>query len=455
MAQSNLINFDGSAPTGGKSFGGDFFAAYKHLYGPSRVEVMTYKNAKLLQTIKRVDNFEGDSYNHTLAIETPQVGSNTFLQAQLNQNSATKTKRMVIWRGHEYASLYLDREEIKAARSDQGSLMRKKVTETNGVITNVGQSINNQLWGDGSGIRGSFTTASGAVSGKKVTFDIAINSIRFAIGMRVQVATNHPTDGTPPTLAASGLVATVVQISRSSGAGGGKASMMLDTDLGAFGLTGSTQYFLLRAGDGVGFGQNVLNGGIAGMRAWFPKPVAPGVQRIDPATDNLWGLNRSADDIRLAGSSYYATPGESYSASLQHAGEELAYNGGGGDPENVMLMVSPHDFTGVSLELGPNQRYVDVKDGRGQFGFSALTVNTQAGQWALVAEPQVDPGEFFVVDKTDLYLKSLDAVPHMVDDDGLTALRTANSPGIEIRWAAYAQLIVNCPANHLRGKFGV
>ena len=456
MAYANPVNFDGSAPTGGKSFGGDFFAAYKHLYGPDNVRVMTYRNAKLLQTIKRKDDFEGDSYMHTLAIETPQVGSVDFAQSQLNGNSATKTTRMTIFRGHEYASLQMNREEIKAARSDKGSLMRKKITETNGCINTVSQSINHGLWNDGSGIRASFTTASGTVSGKTFTLDVASDGIKLAVGLKLQIATTHPTDGTPPTLAASGLTCTVTGFpSKSTGAGGGKTVVNIDTDLGAFGLSGSTKYWVLRAGDGKGFGVNVLDGGMAGIRAWLPAPVDPNgsTPRIAP-TDSFWGCNRSVDSIRLGGSSYYAPTGESYSKSLQGAGEELAFNGRGGDAEDGMILyVSPRDFTGVSLELGPNQRYVDIKNGAGEFGFKALTVNNQSGSWALVAEPQVRPGEFFVLDMSGMYLKSLDAVPHLVDDDGLTSLRLANSPGIEIRWAAYPQLVIDCPANHLRGKF--
>ena len=449
MPQSNPVGFDGS-----QGFGGDFYAAYKHTYGPKQIEPLVYKNKPLLRDLRKVDDFEGDSYMHTIIYEDPEGGSTDYQTAQNGANTSSKTARFAIWRGREYASLILSAEEVRASRSDKGSLLRKKDYETRRMIEKMAYRIDIGLHGSGSGIVASFTTGNSASLGtNQITLDIPAMCVRFAVGMKLQLAANNPLDGSAPVLLNSGATAKVVAIQRSS-AGSVPSIITLDQNVSAWApsAAATTQYFLLRAGDGVGFGQNVLNGGICGLKAWLPAPAPVGTtpgQRISN-NDQFWGYNRSVDPVRLAGCTYQAQPAEKYQVTFQNAGQELFVNGGGNEDNKMMLYVSPSDYTGYSLELGPQVRYADTDEAGS--GFKRLKVRTQAGDLTLTADPQIEPGLFYIMDKDYAYIKCLDAVPHLDEQDGLTGLRTGVTDGMRMNWRAWYQLVIDEPGKCLVGR---
>lgn len=449
MAQSNPIGYDGSG-----GFGGNFYAAYKHVFGPENVKALVYKNRPFLADIKKKDDFEGECYAHTIMYEDPQGGSTNFQQAIANQIASSRGARMMIWRGREHQVIQLDNEEIRASRSNKGALLQKKGYETSRVLEEMGRRIDIGLHLGGCGVIGSITTGNAAsLTSTTVTLDQPGQVVRFSTGMTLQLASNNPVDGTPATLLNGGATAKVIGIQRSTSQNI-PSTITLDQTIGAFGgsLSTTTQYFLLRAGDGVGFGQNVLKGGVAGLKSWFPTPAAPGQSisnRLAP-NDQMWGFNRNADVQRLAGCAYQASPGEKYLETYQKAGQELFVNGGGNEDGKMMLYVSPQDYTGYSMELGPQVRYADSSEGFS--GFKRLVVQTQAGNLVLTADPQIEPGLFYILDRDTYYLKSLDAVPHMDTSDGNNALRVGNADAQELRWRAWFQMVVDQPGRNLVGR---
>jgi hypothetical protein len=465
MPQSNAVGFDGSG-----GFGGAFYAAFKHTYGPKRIEPLIYNNNPLFQKIRKVDDFEGDSYMHTIAFEDPDNGSTniaTALTQTVNPytslNAMSQTARFAIWRGREYQALNLAAEEVRASRSDAGSLLRKKDYETRRVLKAMGRRIDMALHNGGAGVLASFTTAATAggspngttLAGNTIQLDVNAMCTRFAVGQVIQVASTNNIDGSQNTLMNAGATATITGIQRSTVAGI-PTTIQLNGGTGTlssvFALTTSTAYYILRNGDNVGFGQNVLNGGICGLKCWLPAPPPVGTAlttRI-AANDAFWGFNRNADVQRLAGCAYQAQPGEKFSVSFQNAGQELYVNGGGNEPGKMLLLVAPSDYTGYSLELGPQVRYADTNTASS--GFRDLMVRTQAGDMTLTADPQLEPGLFYMLDLDALYLKSLDNVPHIDEQDGLMGLRLSSSDAQQIRWRAWYQLILDEPGRCLVGR---
>lgn len=449
MAQSNPISYNGEG-----GFGGPLFSVYKQIFGPDQVEALVYKRRPFIKDCRKKDDFEGSNYSHTILYEDPQGGSTSQKVALANQKASSRGARMVIWRGREYQTIQIDNEEDRASRSNAGALLKKKSYETRRVLEEMGRRIDIAIHGSGSGIIGSFTTgAASSLTQTSFILDQPGTVVRFSVGMTLQLATNNPLDGTPPTLGNTGATAKVVGVQRSQGST--PSIITIDQPLNTWqagGLTTTSQYFVLRAGDGVGFGQNVLNGGVSGLKAWFPAPPAPGTaitNRLDPA-DSFWGANRNADVQRLAGCVYQAQPGDKYLKTYQQAGEELAVNGGGNEDGEMMLYVSPSDFTGYSLELGPQVRYMDL--GEGDSGFKRLAVHTQAGTLALTPDPQLEPGLFYIMDRSTYYIKTLDALPHLDTADGNTALRVSDSDAQEIRWRGWYQFVCDEPGRNLVGR---
>jgi hypothetical protein len=450
VAQSNPIGYNGDP-----GFGGPFFAAYKQVFGPANVEALVYKRRPFLQDCTKRDDFEGSCYAHTIMYEDPQGGSTSQKVALANQRASSRGARMMIWRGREYQTIQINNEEDRASRSNVGALLKKKSYETKRVLEEMGRRIDIAAHGAGNGVIGSFTTgAAGSLGQTSLILDQPGQIVRFSVGMVLQLSTSNFLDGTPAALIGNtpGATAKVVAVQRSSGSLPSIITIDQALNTWAPSVAATTQYFLLRAGDGVGFGQNVLDGGVSGLKAWLPAPPVPGTtitNRLDPA-DNFWGTNRNADVQRLAGCVYQAQPGDKYTKTYQQAGEELAVHGGGGEDGNMILYVSPSDFTGYSLELGPNIRYMDLDEGA--TGFKRLAVHTQAGTLALTADPQIEPGLFYILDRSTYYMKTLDALPHMDTADGNSSLRVSDADAQEIRWRGWYQLIFDEPGRNLVGR---
>lgn len=450
MAQSNPIGYDGSG-----GFGGPFYAAFKHVFGPANVEALVYKQRPFLKDCKKKDDFEGECYAHSIFFEDPQGGSATFTTALGNQLASSQGARMMIWRGREYQAIQLDNEEITASRSNVGALLQKKTYETKRVLEEMGRRIDISLHLGGCGVIASFTTGTaGSLSGTSFILDQPGQVVRFSVGMKLQLSTTNPIDGTLPALGNGGAVATVTAVQRSTNPSI-PSIITLDQALNTWvpSVASTSQYFVLRAGDGVGFGQNVLKGGVAGLKSWLPAPAPVGTtitNRLSPS-DSFWGFNRNKDVQRLSGCAYQAQPGEKYQQTYQQAGQELFVNGGGNEDGKMMLYVSPQDYTGYSLELGPQVRYADP-GGEGTSGFRRLMVETQAGNMILTADPQIEPGLFYMLDRDTYYLKTLGAVPHLDTSDGNNALRVQTSDAQEIRWRSWHQLIFDEPGKNLVGR---
>lgn len=428
------LGFDGSG-----GFGADFYAAYKHIYNPKRVAVLAYSNRPLFRDLAKKDRFEGDTYNHSVFYEDPQGGSADFATAIAQKQASSQGARFVLNRGREYQAISISNEEIRASRSDMGSLLRKKSHETDRVINEMSRRMDIALHGAGTGVVASFTTG-GSVTGNTITLDTPQLGIRFSVKMYLQVATTNNTNGTANTLLNSGASVQVKAINRSATS----TTLTLDQNLNvAFpSIATTTQYFLLRKGENLGFGVTNPFGGVSGLKSWLPA-TAP------TNGDNFWGFDRSIDAQRLSGVRYAATAGEKMETTFQNASAELFLQGA--NPSTCL--VAPVDFSKYSQELGNKVRYEDAP-ARGDSGYSSLVIRGQSGDIRLQSDPQIDPGTFYMLDMDTWWVNHLDGLPHLDESDGRPAAREQNSDAIEIRWRGWYQLVCDAPGYNLVGSFG-
>lgn len=430
-----MPGFDGSG-----GFGGNFYAAYKHLYNPSRVARLAFNKRPFFGALNKKDIFEGDTYNHSIFFEDPQGGSATYQTAIAQNAASSQGARMVLNRGREYQAIKMLNEEIRAARSDKGSLLRKKATETDRVIQEMSRRMDIALHGDGTGIIASFTTGSG--SSATLTLDTPALGIRFSVGMYLQATAARPAAGTAPTLLGGGAAFQVTAVNRNATA----STITLSAVPGAWALANNTQYFLLRNGEGLGFGLSLLNGGISGLKAWLPltAPVVGG-------GDNFWGYDRSVDAQRLAGSRYAAQIGEKYESTFQNASAELELQCS--DP--TVILMNPIDLNKYSQELGNKVRITENSEAKTGLKTSGILVQGQSSSMTAMSDPQIDPGTFFMLDMSTWWINHLDALPHLIDDDGIGALRdtTGTTDSIALQWRAWYQLVCDAPGKNLVGTF--
>lgn len=430
-----MPGFDGSG-----GFGGSFYAAYKHLYNPTRVARLAFNKRPFFAALTKKDIFEGDTYNHSIFFEDPQGGSATYSTAIAQNAASSQGARMVMNRGREYQAIKMLNEEIEAARSDKGSLLRKKATETDRVIQEMSRRMDIALHGDGTGIIASFTT--GSASSNTLTLDVPGLGIRFSVGMWLQATAARPAAGVAPTLVGSGAAFQVVAVNRNASA----STVTLSAVPTAWGLANNTQYFLLRNGEGLGFGLSLINGGVSGLKAWLPT-VAP----VPGGGDSFWGFDRSADSQRLAGSRYTAQGGEKYETTFQNASAELELQCA--DP--TIILMNPVDLAKYSQEIGNKVRYTSDSDAKTGLSTNHLLVHGQSSDMKAMSDPQVDPGTFFMLDMSTWWINHLNALPHLIDSDGIGALRdtTGLTDSITLQWRAWYQLVCDAPGKNMVGIF--
>lgn len=430
-----MPGFDGSG-----GFGGAFFAGYKHLYNANRVARLAFNKRPFFGALNKKDIFEGDTYNHSIFYEDPQGGSATYQTAIAQNAASSQGARMVMNRGREYQAIKMLNEEIRAARSDKGSLLRKKATETDRVIVEMSRRMDIALHGDGTGILASFTTGSG--SSATITLDSPALSIRFSVGMYLQATAARPSAGTPPTLLGGGAAFQVVAVNRNATA----STITLSAVPGTWGLANNTQYFLIRNGEGIGFGLSLINGGVSGLRAWLPD-VAP----VFGDGNLFWGCDRGVDAQRLAGSRYTAALGEKYQSTFQNASAELELQCS--DP--TVILMNPIDLNKYSQELGNQVRLTESSNATTGLSTSGILVHGQSSAMKAMSDPQVDPGKFYMLDMSTWWINHLDGIPHLIDDDGIGALRdtSGTTDSIAIQWRAWYQLVCDAPGKNLVGTF--
>lgn len=437
-----MPGFDGSG-----GFGSAFYAAYKHVYNPKRVAVLAFEKRPFFRELSKKDTFEGDTYNHSIFFEDPQGGSATFATAIAQQAASSQGARMVINRGREYQAIRMLNEEIRASRSDMGSLLRKKTHETNRVINEMSRRMDIALHGDGTGIIASFTTPATlpTVSGGGTTFtlDTPGLGIRFSVGMYLQATQTYPAAGTPPTLLGGGAVCQVIAVNRNATS---STITLAGTPNSTWALATNQQYFVLRNGEGVGFGLNLINGGVSGLKAWLPA-TAP----VPGGGDSFWGYDRSQDPQRLAGSRYSASLGEKYESTFQNCSAELELQGS----NPTIILMNPVDLNKYSQELGNKVRYSEDSNAVTGLKTTSMLVHGQSGDMKALSDPQVDPGTFFMLDMETWWINHLDGLPHLIDSDGNGSLRdtTGQTDSIALQWRAWYNLVCDAPGKNLRGTF--
>lgn len=422
-------------------FGGAFNAAYKHIYNPKRVEMILYRTRPFLKKLEKRDGMGGDNYNHTIFYEAPQGGSVDFATAQNNQVESSQGARMIINRGREYAAIQISNEEMAASEiGPEGSLLQKKKTETDNVLNEMGRRIDIACHGAGCGVLASFTTPASLTGVNTITLDVPALYMRFSVKLFLQCSSTNNLNGTPNTLLNSGASAQIVGVSE----GNVTSTLTLDQNLTTAwpSIATSTQYFLLRKGDNVGFGQNIIFGSVSGLKAWLPI-VAP------TTGDAFWGFDRSVDAQKLSGIRYVAQQGEKYEQTFMNASAQ-AYLAGA-NPS--LILVNPLDWAKYTTELGNKVRFEDDPADQ-TIGARRLMVRGQGGtDLELVSDPQVDPGLFYMLDMDTWFLFHLRGVPHLDESDGRPAARVYGTDAITFRWRSWHQLICTAPGYNVVGQF--
>jgi hypothetical protein len=385
-----------------------FAAALKQHYVDFTVKNMVYKDNPALALIKKDEKFGGLNMPLPLIYGNPQGRSASFTNAVSNKTNS-QLKAFTLTRSHDYSLANIDNETIEASQGDSDAFMRAATTEIDGAINSAKRSLAISMFRSGTGSIGQISSGS-TVSSATITLANVNDVTNFEVGMTLQLAA---TDGGTPR---SGTVS-ISGIDR--GAGTLTASGNWTAGISA----AATGDYILVQGDS--------NAKVKGFDAWLPT-TAP------TAGDSFFGVDRSADAVRLAGNtkSYVGVP-------IEEALIDLAARIGREGGKSDKCFMSFENFANLEKALGSKVQYVESKSDIG-VGFSGIKVMGPKGAIEVIPDQNCQGDRFYMMQWDTWCLYSLGMAPKLLKSDGNDFLRVSSADAVEVRVGYYAQ--VGCVA---------
>lgn len=397
-------------------------AILKTKYTQPKVFWIAYKNNPSFANARKEEDFDGDSKVVAIQTEVPQGGGATIALAQTNA-AAGIYKKFIVLRISDFGVARITGEAMKAAEKNSGSLLALWTREMDGCIFNNKRSAAIHMQRSGTGSRGQISSGS-TVGSVTITLALTSDVTNFAVGMTLQASA---TDGSA--LRSAGATIILTGINRTTGAltaAGNWSAAIAAIAAGDF---------LVRNGDGAAGGTNLM---MTGRGGWIPA--------ADPTSTLFWNLDRSTDTVRLGGNRLNATLLPMQEA-LQEATAIVQVEGA---DEDLVAYMHPRDRANFAKELGGKVEYsrveVKVKNSEARIGFSAIKVETDAGNVTVMSDLNVPRGTCFLGDPNTEALESLGPMPQILDFDSNEFLRITNDDSYEVRTGYYGNYTNAAPS---------
>ncbi len=368
------------------------------------------------------------------------AGRSAALGTAQTYQTAPQTVEFQCTRVSNYAVATLTNDFLRASASSIGAFMPGAELNVKSAFRNCSNDLAHDMYGDGSGVRGSYGANSGAgsIASGVITLDNLGMVYQFSVGMALVSFSVSSLTPTQSTAAAIGYVIAVdtglgtVTVSATQGGGAGTPANW------------STSFpYLAQAGD-VNFISNGLASAnmlkLAGLGAWVPSS-APG------GSDNFFGVNRSVSPTKLAGLRFAGGASESIQDALIDAVNQLAANSSeAGDPDYILM--NPVSYQTLVKQLTSQANYVNVKHDEIDISFKALVLPTANGEIAILQDRNCPAQTAYIITLKSWKLRSLGKVPQFLTFPGFydqLGFPVPGSDAVELRVGYYAQLTCNAP----------
>jgi hypothetical protein len=400
-----------------------FAAALKTLFPAEAIKNLVYKNNPLFALIIKDETFYGDSSKEPIIIGTPQNRSNTFATANVTTTNS-QLKAFLVTRKANYSMASIANETLEASDSDKGAFIKAVKFEIDQALLSLTRSISVQMYRSGTGTVAQLS--SGSVAGTTLTLLNPEMSTNLEIGMSIAFS------GTDGGAARSGT-AFIVAIDRAAG------TFQISATFGGAATAGTTVVAALAASDYIYQSAGDVNASISGLQAWLAGS--------DATSTTFFGVDRTADKVRLAGIKYDGSAQTIEEAIIDAAGL-VAREGGRPDK----CFVSFKDWRNLVKALGSKVQYVDVNvdEADVRVGFTSLMINGANGVINVVPDQNCPVGVAFLLQMDSWKLKSLGEAVRLFNADGLTMIRDGSSDSLLVRCFSYAQLSCRAPGYNAR-----
>lgn len=412
-------------------------AALKELYVDDKdymKNIVYSKNPWLAMVPKNEspDGFAGKYIPVPLEYGNPQGRSHTFSNAQ-NQQTASDVISYFVYAVQDYQLVTITNLLMEQTKSNAGAFVDEASRTMDNGFRNISNNMAFELFNGGTATRGVIGSVTSLV-GTTLTFVLsnAQTVVQFEVGMTLQ---NSATDGGAALLVSSAVDAVqITSVNRGSG-------VIVATVVQGDGSTFIAGHFLQVLGDIGLAGASTIAGmlGLSGMAAWIPF-VDPG------ATDNFWGVNRSADPTRLAGLRYNASAqsiAEGLTSALAFANREGA--------SIDLIIIDFLSYGSLVNELGAKVQYVQLEHDEVEVAFEAIHFHSAYGKIPVLADRSCQAQTAWCLTVDTWKLRTLGKAPHILTYgmEGLEGLRVGNADALEIRIAYYGNLICSAPGYNM------
>lgn len=392
-------------------------AFFKNRYTSGKVENLVEFGKPTLEMMPKSDEATGLLTVIPIQLDQPQGMSAVLATAQTNSTSSFG-QAWSITLADDYAVLRIDAKTMLASRNNAGSFFRIKEREMDGQLDQLGQRMEMSLWRDGTGSIGQLSADPATAT--SFTLTNVADAINFHKNMTILFYDNDGSGGGPGTVRA-GATRIVSGVNYATG---------VITVTAALDAALDVSDHVVREGD--------LNALVKGIPAWIPA--------TDP-TDTFFGVPRTLHPQMLGGWR------QSWLGSIEETVKSLDASIRSKNQKPKVLFVNYANFNRLEIELGA--RGMRVEDGeKGVFSRPALMMACPGGSVKVVAGPYVPGNAAYLLDMSTWEILHLGGLPHIVQDDGLTARVIgvgANGTaldGVEIRYRAFWQPVcVNPFAN--------
>lgn len=401
----------------------EFAVFFKQRYPQRKIEDLVKYGKPFLEALPKSDELVGTKTIIPVQYDSPQ-GMSVSLTTALTNVSSSQGDAWEIEPVPYYAGLTIDAKTMLASRNNEGAFFKAREREFDSILEQMGQQMEMSLWQDGSGSLGTLSVDPG--TGTTFTLVDASDAIGFHKNMKLKVYADDGS-GAPDSGTVRTGTYTVTKVNESTGV----ITVSAAIDAGV--LVGD---HLVREGN--------IDGLVKGVPAWIPA--------ADPGATAFFGVDRSVAPQKLGGHR------QSWLGTIEESVKLLDAKIRRVNQKPKVLWLSYENFNRLDLELGA-RGYRMEDGGEGKFGRVALKMSTPGGGVTVRTSPYLDNSAGFLLDMSTWKICHLGPLPHLVQDDGNTAIRigggvAANAQdGIEIRLRQFWQLV--CLNPYANGRVAI
>jgi hypothetical protein len=366
----------------------DYEAYLKDWYPGTNAADLTYDDRPWLGIITKNSGVRGTAYPKPARYTNTVGRSALFGTAHANQAPAKRVK-WVNTHADNYSKATVENKVIELSMGDDAAFREALTDAVDAAYGAFADDLHFELFGDGSGTRGTCTTGTTATSLQLLAGEARF----FEEGM---VVAHALTAGT--VLLNSGETTTVTAVDRDDDVVTVAAGWTTDA---------ATTHRIYADGD---FGIKAN-----GFKAWLPT-YAGIVAGGGGAANVFLTVDRSKDGSRLAG-----IAGEAGSTAGLEVTEAVVNSAAKGQREGAGLnlgLLHPTDRARLALETEQRARYAKVYSTEGNISFSALVLETGSGAIPIMSDAAQPVDSAYLVDTREWELFSAGGLPSMFDKDG-------------------------------------